>query len=129
MQDPITCALGNHIHIIRNYKIKNKKLVEVLPKSNTYIVPEEDDYGYERRWYTAAKNITVYKSSDGKKAVSTIKTGTEFTITKIKFVNDKAKYALIDIKGGKKSAGWIDIEYYDGCSWEDKLIENPGFAG
>ena len=127
--DASYCALGNHIKTIKTYKIKNKKLVEVKPKSQIYTVDNspiyvEGDY-YEPSGYIAARDITVYSSSDGKKSVSTIKKGTEFFITKLKYQNGNGKYALVDIKDGKKSVGWIDVEDYDG----DCIVENPGFAG
>lgn len=128
MYDASTCALGNHITTIKNYKIKNKKLVEVPPKSQIYTVDEDAD-GYER-WYIAAKDLTVYKSSDGKKAVSTIKEGTEFKISKLQFIDGEATYAMVNIKNGKKSAGWINV-YYDPWNddWDNHIVENPGFAG
>ena len=122
--DMAVCAVGNCSLIVRNCKIKNKELVEVNPKGQTYTVLNSDAILHK-----AAKSITVYKKSDGAKAVKTIKKGTEFRITKLKYIDGEAVYAQIVIKGKKKAAGWINVEMYEGCSWEDKLVENPLFAG
>lgn len=119
--DSVTCALGNHVQVKKNYKIKNKRLVEVTPKSQIYKVRS----GYN---YTAAKPIKVFESADGKNYLKTISAGTDFTITKIKCENGSPLYALIDV-GSEKSVGWINIKSYEGDSWSDPLVENPGFAG
>ena len=119
--DAVDCALGNHVTIIKNFKVKNKKLVEVKPKTGIYKVA----YDYA---YTSAKKIPVYKNTGDKSAIMTIKKGTKFIITKLKYANDGKKYAMVKLKG-KENVGWIDVSYYDGCSWNDPLVENPGFAG
>jgi len=124
VHDYVISALGNTTCITLNCKIKNKKLVEVAPKSLTYKVQNGSD-----TWYTAAKKINVYKKADGKKVVKTIKAGTEFKVTNLKIIDGEVVYAQIVLKGKKKSLGWINVEYYEGCSWEDKLVENPLFAG
>ena len=128
MYDEAYCALGNNVPIIKNYKIKKQTLKEIKPKDKIYDVVS-DRWGLGDNWYTAAKKITVYKSSDGKKTVKTINAGTEFIVTKIKYKKNTAVYAEIKIKGETKSAGWINVKYYEGCDWNDKLVENPSFAG
>ena len=58
----------------------------------------------------------------------TIKKGNKFIITRLKYSDDGKQYAMVKLKE-KGNVGWIDVSYYDGCSWDDPLIENLGFAG
>lgn len=125
VRDAAVCALGNHVPIIKKCKIKNKKLVEIVPKSKTYNVTD-DKWG--KRWYTAAKEIKVYKKVSDQKSILTIRPGEKFSVEKIIYVDSEATYGLINTID-KEEVGWINIKMYEGCTWDDPLIVDPGFAG
>ena len=122
---PTDCALGNHVPIIKTYKIENEKLVEIVPESNIYNVTV-DKWG--KKWYTAAKDIKVYENVSDQENIMTIRPGEQFAVEKIKYIDAEATYGLINLID-KGEVGWINIKMYDGCTWDDPLVVDPGFAG
>ncbi len=77
-------------------------------------------------WYSASEDIKVYKNSDKKRVVNTIKAGESFAVTKIMYKYNKeekgytCQYAYVDTKD-KKNAGWIYIEGY-ASPWEGNFM-------
>ena len=121
----VYCALGNNLEVYAKYKIKNKSLTEIVPKAQTLKLLKNPCY---EKWFIAAKSIDVYSKYDGKVKKTTISSGTKFKATKLRLVNGEPVYALIDIKGGKKNAGWIKVDSW-GYEEGQKLVKNASFAG
>lgn len=104
--------------IWKDYKITKNGLKE-LRKKGTFDVCGDQQY-------TASEDIKIYKNSDKKKIVKTIKAGEVFRVTKLMYKYNKeskyytCQYAYVDTKD-RNNAGWIYVEG-NATPWEGNFM-------
>ena len=114
-----SCDLGL-IFYKAEYKIKNKKLIEVKNKSKVYAY--DGSYPWRDK-FTANGQITIYKKNNLKQQVGKIQAGEKFKVYKVKEnKNGDIIAAYVKASNGKK--GWIDVNTKSGW-YEDGLVTDP----
>lgn len=108
-----------------DYRYENGLLVS----TNIDRIYNLNDYGAKNK-YKLRKNVTLYKDSDCKAEVKTLKKNTKLTIDKVKHTNesnmnndDKGSgyYSAAEVKVGGKIVGWIELSKKD-HDWDDGMF-------